>query len=41
MTESGDPMYLCCQAGSVVTYVYQLIDDEVKVERIEFKKNMA
>ena len=26
------------QSGTVVTYVYQLIDDEVKVERIEFKK---
>lgn len=27
------------QSGTVVTYVYQLIDDEVKVERIEFKKS--
>ncbi len=27
------------QSGTVITYVYQLIDDEVKVERIEFKKN--
>ncbi len=26
------------QSGTVVTYVYQLVDDEVKVERIEFKK---
>ncbi|XP_010161663.2 vacuolar protein sorting-associated protein 29, partial [Antrostomus carolinensis] len=26
------------QASTVVTYVYQLIEDEVKVERIEFKK---
>ncbi|NXA03408.1 VPS29 protein, partial [Sapayoa aenigma] len=26
------------QASTVVTYVYQLIDDDVKVERIEFKK---
>lgn len=26
------------QAGTVVTYVYQLIDDEVKIERIEYKK---
>jgi len=26
------------QSATVVTYVYQLIDDEVKVERIEFKK---
>lgn len=27
------------QSTIVVTYVYQLIGDEVKVERIEFKKN--
>ncbi|XP_059086304.1 vacuolar protein sorting-associated protein 29-like [Tigriopus californicus] len=27
------------QSNTVVTYVYQLIEDEVKVERIEFKKN--
>ena len=27
------------QSATVVTYVYQLIDDEVKVDRIEFKKN--
>ena len=26
------------QSDNVVTYVYQLIEDEVKVERIEFKK---
>ena len=26
------------QSGTVVTYVYQLVDDDVKVERIEFKK---
>ena len=26
------------QAGTVVTYVYQLLDDEVKIERIEYKK---
>ncbi|CAD6998444.1 vacuolar protein sorting-associated protein 29 [Ceratitis capitata] len=26
------------QSSTVVTYVYQLIDDEVKVERIEYKK---
>lgn len=26
------------QASTVVTYVYQLIEDDVKVERIEFKK---
>lgn len=26
------------QSSTVVTYVYQLIDDDVKVERIEFKK---
>ena len=26
------------QSATVVTYVYQLIDEEVKVERIEFKK---
>ena len=26
------------QSSTVVTYVYQLIDDEVKVDRIEFKK---
>jgi len=26
------------QSTTVVTYVYQLIDNEVKVERIEFKK---
>ncbi|XP_046840940.1 vacuolar protein sorting-associated protein 29 [Xenia sp. Carnegie-2017] len=26
------------QASTVVTYIYQLIDDEVKVERIEYKK---
>jgi len=26
------------QSATVVTYVYQLIDDEVKVDRIEFKK---
>lgn len=24
--------------ATVITYVYQLIDDDVKVERIEFKK---
>ena len=28
------------QSNTVVTYVYQLIDDDVKVERIEFKKAM-
>ncbi|XP_033098646.1 vacuolar protein sorting-associated protein 29 [Antedon mediterranea] len=27
------------QAATVVTYVYQLIGDDVKVERIEYKKN--
>lgn len=26
------------QASTVVTYVYQLVDDEVKVERMEYKK---
>ena len=26
------------QSATVVTYVYQLIDDEVKVDRIEFKR---
>lgn len=26
------------QASTVVTYVYQLIGDDVKVERIEYKK---
>ena len=26
------------QSGTVVTYVYQLVEDDVKVERIEFKK---
>ena len=26
------------QSGTVVTYVYQLVDNEVKVERIEFRK---
>ena len=25
------------QSGTVVTYVYQLVDEEVKVERIEFR----
>ena len=27
-----------CEAGTIVTYVYQLIKDDVKVERIEYKK---
>ena len=27
------------QSSTVVTYVYQLINDEVKVDRIEYKKN--
>lgn len=27
------------QSSTVVTYVYQLVGDEVKVERIEYKKN--
>ncbi|XP_063972254.1 vacuolar protein sorting-associated protein 29 [Diachasmimorpha longicaudata] len=27
------------QSSTVVTYVYQLVDDEVKVERIEYKKS--
>ncbi|XP_023341009.1 vacuolar protein sorting-associated protein 29 [Eurytemora carolleeae] len=27
------------QSGTVVTYVYQLVDGEVKVDRIEFKKS--
>ena len=27
------------QSSTVVTYVYQLIDEEVKVERIEYKRN--
>ena len=27
------------QSGTVVTYVYQMVGDEVKVERIEYKKN--
>lgn len=26
------------QAGTIITYVYQLIKDDVKVERIEYKK---
>lgn len=26
------------QGGTIVTYVYQLIQDDVKVERIEYKK---
>lgn len=29
------------QSATVVTYVYQLINDEVKVERIEFRKTQA
>ncbi len=39
--EEGSPpsfILMDIQSGTVVTYVYQLIDDEVKVERIEFKK---
>jgi hypothetical protein len=28
-------------SGSVVTYVYQLIDGEVKVEKLDFKKAQA
>lgn len=28
------------QAGTIVTYVYQLVKDDVKVERIEYKKPM-
>ncbi|KAI8089924.1 vacuolar protein sorting-associated protein 29-like protein [Halteromyces radiatus] len=28
------------QGNSVVTYVYKLIDDEVKVEKLEYKKNV-
>lgn len=27
------------QSSTVVTYVYQLVGDEVKVERIEYKKS--
>lgn len=27
------------QNTTVVTYVYQLVGDDVKVERIEYKKN--
>ncbi|SAL95925.1 hypothetical protein [Absidia glauca] len=27
------------QGNSVVTYVYKLVDDEVKVEKLEYKKN--
>ena len=27
------------QSATVVTYVYQLVNEEVKVERIEFKKS--
>ena len=29
------------QSATVVTYVYQLVDDEVQVERIEFRKPQA
>ena len=29
------------QSATVVTYVYQLNNDEVKVERIEFRKTQA
>ena len=29
------------QSSTVVTYVYQLIDDEVKVDRIEYKRATA
>ena len=29
------------QSSNVVTYVYQLIEGEVKVERIEYKKTPA
>jgi len=29
------------QSSTVVTYVYQLVEDEVKVERIEYKKSQA
>jgi vacuolar protein sorting-associated protein 29 len=28
------------QSSTVATYVYQLIDDDVKVERIEYKKSV-
>ena len=31
-------LLLDVQANVIVTYVYQLIDDEVKVERVEYRK---
>ena len=37
--EMYDVILMDIQSATVVTYVYQLIDDEVKVDRIEFKKN--
>ncbi|RUP49733.1 VPS29 protein [Jimgerdemannia flammicorona] len=29
------------QGNVVVTYIYQLVDNEVKVEKVEFKKSYA
>ncbi|XP_033627753.1 vacuolar protein sorting-associated protein 29 isoform X2 [Asterias rubens] len=39
--ESISPSFVLMdiQASTVVTYVYQLMGDDVKVERIEYKKN--
>ncbi len=31
-------LLLDVQQNSIVTYVYRLVDDEVKVERVEYKK---
>jgi len=34
-------LLLDVQANVIVTYVYQLIDDEVKVERVEYRKKAS
>jgi len=41
ITKSVTPSFVLMdiQSSTVVTYVYQLLEDEVKVERIEYKKN--
>jgi vacuolar protein sorting-associated protein 29 len=42
VSEEAIPSFILMnvQNNSIITYIYQLIDDEVNVEKIEYRKEM-
>lgn len=44
ISQSSDPIpsfvLMDIQGNNIVTYVYKLVDNEVKVEKIEYKKSI-